>query len=745
MGFGCRTSIQFVGEVVMNKNLSRNLLAASILAATLASQAYAQGNDGETAANDPGVAAQQATPPSSTDQAAAKKVVKLQNVTVTAQRRQELVQKVPMSITTLDNTQLQRMNATRVDDMKFVVPNIMIEQDTGLSSGMKVFMRGVGQDDSIFTADPGIALYINDVYIPRANGALLSLYDVERIEVLRGPQGTLYGRNATGGAIRYITRKPDGKKSLTLETTLGNLGRRDLRLNYSTRIGKDIDISGAVMSSNRAGYIRDLTDNRMVNNSHINAARTTLTMPVGESTYATLNLDYLRDTSGATFAVPVKFDANGRVVPALGNFYQTRSEMPGYNFLRQFGAALTTDTDFGSFSLRNILSARGMDNELHEDLDGTEQVRYGLYQNQKERAYSYEAQLSSQISGPFSWVGGFYASRETNSQPTRNDIFVTGATNYISQQDHAYALYWQGDYAFTDRLKLTAGARYSSEQKNFLVVSVRPNGSQAFAVNEEKTWKRPDWKLVLDYDLTRNIMGYVSATTGFKSGGFNGRGTTVDTVGSFNAETLIAYEAGIKSSLLNDRVRLNFDYYRNDYAGIQLSAVSPSGVISVTNATGALIQGVEMDVQAQLTSAWQVDAGFGTIDAKYQDFAEINRPIFAGMALKDAPKFQWHLTTTYVQPLANADLVWSAAFKYTDMYFENQALSRLIMVPTHLDATARVAYQPRSKKWSVALWGKNLTNNHISTGGFDIPGLGIGVIYPSLPRTYGVDFNYRFW
>ncbi|MBS0568601.1 MAG: TonB-dependent receptor [Proteobacteria bacterium] len=731
----------------MNRNLSRNLLTFSILTAMLASQAYAYDASPAATATEPDALAQQAPASAPTDPAAAseKKAAQLQNVTVTAQRRQELVQQVPMSISTLDSVQLQRINATRVDDVKFVVPNIVIEQNTALSSGMKVFMRGVGQDDSIFTADPGIALYINDVYIPRANGAMLALYDVERVEVLRGPQGTLYGRNATGGAIRYITRKPDGKESLLLDTTIGDLGRRDLRLSYSTRIGKDIDISSAVMSTNRDGYIHDLSDNRNVNNSHINAARTTLTMPVGDRTYATLNLDYLRDTSGATFAVPVKFNAEGRVVPALGSFYDTRSEMRGSYGLKQFGGALTTDTDFGSFSLRNILSARGMNNEFYEDLDGTAQKRYALYQDQKEHSYSYEAQLTSQLSGPFSWVGGLYAFRETNSQPTRNDIFVTGATNYISQQDHAYAFYWQGNYAFTDRLKLTAGTRYSFEKKNFLVASVRPNGSQAFAVDQHKNWKRPDWKLVLDYDFTDHVMGYVSATTGFKSGGFNGRGTTAATVGSFDAETLIAYEAGIKSSLFNDRVRFNIDYYRNDYAGIQLSAVSPSGVFSVTNATGALIQGVEMDTQAQLTSAWRVDAGFGTIDAKYQNYAEINHATFAGMALKDAPKFQWYLSTTYVQPLGNADLVWSAAFRYTDMYFENQALSRLIMVPTHLDATARISYEPKNSKWSVALWGNNLTNNHISTGGFDIAGLGIGVIYPSLPRTYGVDFKYRFW
>ncbi|WEN14127.1 TonB-dependent receptor [Rhodanobacter sp. AS-Z3] len=726
----------------MSMYLSRNLLASSIFLAMLATQAYAQDPASSTPSNGAPAAGQES--PTSQAPVAEKKAVQLQNVTVTAQRRQESVQKVPISITTLDSIQLQRMNVTRIDDMKFVVPNVVIEQNTALNTGLKIFMRGVGQDESMFTAEPAVGLYLNDVYIPRMTGAMLSVFDVERIEVLRGPQGTLFGRNATGGAIRYITKKPTGETYLKLNASVGNYGRRDLGLNFSTRLGKDIDVTGAVMSSNRAGYIHDLTHNRDVNNVHQNAARTTVAMPWGDSTYATLNLDYTRDTSGATYAVPVKLDTNGKLVPVLGSFYDTRTNTPGSNILRSWGSSLTTDTDLGTVSLRNVLSARGLDNEFYEDLDGTEQTRYHLYQNQKERSYSYEAQLISQLTGPFSWVGGFYAFRETNSQPTRNDIFGPGATNYISQQDNAYALYWQGDYAFTDRLKLTGGARYSIEKKDFLVVSVRPNGSQAFTVAKSNRWKRPDWKLALDYDFAENVMGYASLTTGFKSGGFNGRGTTVAALGSFNAETLTAYEMGIKSSLLDNRVRFNIDYYRNDYAGIQLSAVDPNGVFSVTNATGAVLSGVEMDAQAQVTDAWQVGGGFGTIDAKYQNYAPVNAATFAGMDLKDAPKFQWHLSTTYIQSLANADLIWTAAVKYTDKYYENQALSPIIMTPTHLDARARISYEPRNANWSVALWGNNLTNNHISAGGFDIAGLGIAVIYPTMPRTYGVDFKYRF-
>ncbi|MEO5830737.1 MAG: TonB-dependent receptor [Rhodanobacter sp.] len=729
----------------MSKYPSRNLLASSILSAMLASQAYAQGPASPAPSNGDQAATQQAgqESPASQSPASEKKAVQLQNVMVTAQHRKEESQKVPISISTISGPQLERMQVRTIEDVKFSVPNIVIENNTALPSGAKIFMRGVGQDESMFTTDPGIAIYIDDVYIPRANGAMLDLYDVERVEVLRGPQGTLYGRNATGGAIRYVTRKPDGKDTLKLDTTLGNFGRRDVRVSFGTKVGK-IDVSGAVMSRNRDGYIHDLTHDRMVNDSHVNAARLNLAMAVTDTTYATLNMDYLRETSGAVYPTPVKFGTNGKMVPVLGSLYQTRTNTLGDYGLRQYGVAFTSDTDFGSFSLRNILHTRGMSNRFYEDLDGTDQTRFHLLQDQKQRQYGYEAQLASQIEGPFSWVGGVFAFRETNSQPTRQDIFAVGPTNNISQQTQAYALYWQGTYKITDRLRFIGGGRYSRESKDFLVVSTKANGTPNFTSKQAKNWTRPDWKLGLDYDFTDDVMGYATVTTGFKSGGFNGRGGSAATVNAVNAETMRAYEVGVKSSLLNNRVQLNANYYRNDYAALQLSAVLPGGGFSLANATGALIQGVEMDAQVQLTQHWHASAGFGTIDAKYQNFAAINRASFDGKALKDAPKFQWFLSSTYIQPLDSADLVWSAQLRYTDMYYESQALSRLVMTPTHLDAAARIAYEPRSKDWSVALWGKNLTNNKISAGGFDIPAIGVGIVYPTMPRTFGVDFSYRF-
>jgi iron complex outermembrane recepter protein len=670
--------------------------------------------------------------------------VQLDTVSVTAMRREDEMQKTPLSMSVVSGDALDRMQIKRVDDLKFTTPNIIIEQNTGTSSGAKIIMRGVGADESMFTNDPAVALYIDDVYIPRQNGAMFDLYDVERIEVLRGPQGTLYGRNATGGAIRYISKKPTGEKKLAFDGSVGNLGRVDGRITAATRVGESVDISAAVLARKRDGIMHDITHDRWVNDQDVMAGRFALSMPVGEASYASLSIDRLRERSTPAWGSPVMLTADDKVLPRLGSFYKTETDTLGLNEVDQFGASFSLDTNFEAFTLRNILHYRKLDHHFYMDVDGTEQMRYHLEQDQRQNQRGYEAQLTSQTDGAFSWVAGMFTFWEHNDQPTRNDIFTRGATNYVKQDTSAYAIYAQGDYRFNDKWTMTLGGRYSYEKKEFAVRSVLANGDPNYAKELDKSWSRPDWKALLSYHFNDNVMGYVSASTGFKSGGFNGRGTTLPTLTSVDAETLNAYEVGIKSTLWDNRLRLNADYYRLDYDGIQLTAVNADGVFVMTNATGALIQGFEVDLQAQLTSKLRVDASLGTIDGKYQKYSAVNAAYFNGRSTKSSPDMQWTLGGTFVQPVGNADLVFSAQARHTDEYYQNQDTSRLIMTRANTEYNGRISYEPRGANWSVALWGKNLSDEISSTGGFDIAGLGIGVIYPNVPRSYGVEFKVRF-
>ncbi|MEO5829911.1 MAG: TonB-dependent receptor, partial [Rhodanobacter sp.] len=247
-----------------------------------------------------------------------------------------------------------------------------------------------------------------------------------------------------------------------------------------------------------------------------------------------------------------------------------------------------------------------------------------------------------------------------------------------------------------------------------------------------------------NYNFTENVMGYVSDTTGFQSGGYNGRASTAAAAVAVSPERVNSAEIGVKSTLFDGRMHLNADYYYANWAAMQLSGTLPTGEFRLTNATGALIQGFEVEGQVQLSQRWRADVGLSTINAKYRNYSAANIPTFAGKDLKKAPRFQWNLSSTYIQPLASADVAWSLQLKYTDFYFGAQNNDPVAKTGAHLDAAARISYEPRSANWSAALWGKNLTNNHLA-GGLNIPSLGMVIRTAVEPRTYGIDFTYRFF
>jgi len=608
----------------------------------------------------------------------------------------------------------------------------------------------VGTDESLFTADPSVAIYVDDVYIPRQTGAMFDLYDVERIEILRGPQGTLYGRNAPGGAIRYVTKKPTGVEKFEIDGRLGNLQRQDVRASVSTKLSDSVNATFAVMSKNRAGYLTDITNGGKVNDEQVYGARGSVAFPISGSTRVTLTGDIIKQRSGPTYASGV-IDAsaaarfNRPVNNADGNLLTIETNLPqGQNDLDQSGISAVTSTDMGSFEWRNIFAYRKMDNLLFIDLDATTGTRFHLFQNQKQDQNSFESQLISTGSGPLSWTGGFFYFKEKNDQPTRQDIFTTGSTNFIAQTTKANALYGQADWRFNPVWKATAGIRGSRESKNLSIISIRTTGVEAFRLGGNNTWNSTDWKLGLDAQVSKDVLAYASASTGFKSGGFNGRASSLATFTTLRPETVRAYEFGLKTTLADGKLRFNINYFYNDYKDLQLTAFDTNGLAVLTNAASALIKGVEMEMVAQLSANWQINANLGTLDGKYQDFSAANAATFAGKALKQAPKQQWGIGTNYRIKLDGGNIVLNASAKHVGEHFQNLAVSELIKTQAYTIADARLGYDVKGGKWSVALWGKNITNKLYYTGGFDIGGIGIGNAYINVPRTFGIDFRYRF-
>ncbi|MBK6598310.1 MAG: TonB-dependent receptor [Proteobacteria bacterium] len=511
----------------------------------------------------------------------------LEEVTVTAQRREEAAQTVPLAITALSADMLERQQIRSIAQLDQVVPNIVMNEATGTSSASKIFLRGVGEDESFFTADTPVGIYVDDVYIARQTGAMFDLFDIERLEVLRGPQGTLYGRNTSAGAVKLVSKMPTlGEFRGQGEVTVGNYSRFDVRATGNMPIGDTVALQGAVLMRTRDGYTRNTFDGKDVNDKDVKGARLSLLAEPTDRFRALLVADYIRERSTPGYAVPLTLNALRDplpdAVPRTGDFFVTNSDIQApTNDLDQWGLSATLEFDAtDELTLKSITSYRAMENLLYLDADADVLApppsitgRFHLFQDQRQYQISEELQaLGKLVDGRLRYVAGLYFFRENNKQDTRSvvglppfiglPIGIAGRldlTNTAREEmtTDAYAAFVSGTYELTDKLSVTAGLRYTRESKEFSNNVLLPNGSQqVVCINStgaapvqaaaapctpaqvglgffnytnastfDRTWDDTTPRVVLDYKLTDRALAYISAAKGFKGGTTSGRDT----------------------------------------------------------------------------------------------------------------------------------------------------------------------------------------------------------------------------
>ncbi len=438
----------------------------------------------------------------------------LEEVTVTAQRREEAEQSVPLAITALSADMLERQQIRSIAQLDQIVPNIVMNQNTGTSSASKIFLRGVGEDESFFTADTPVGVYVDDVYIARQTGAMFDLFDIERLEVLRGPQGTLYGRNTSAGAVKLVSKKPTlGEYQGQAELTIGSYDRFDVRATGNLPIGEKVALQGAVLMRTRDGYTRNAFNGKFVNDQDVKGARLSLLAEPTDRFRALLSADYIRERSTPGYAVPLALNAQRDPlhdpVPLTGSFFTTNSDIVDpKNDLDQWGASATLEFDAtDNMTLKSITSYRTLDNLLYLDADGAVYApppsitgMFHLFQDQEQYQVSQELQaLGKLLDGRLNYVAGLYFFRENNQQDTKSVIGIPALfglpsaaagridlTNIAREEmtTDAYAAFLSGTFDITDRLSLTAGLRYTRESKDFTNHVILPNGNvQVVCIN----------------------------------------------------------------------------------------------------------------------------------------------------------------------------------------------------------------------------------------------------------------------
>jgi iron complex outermembrane recepter protein len=678
--------------------------------------------------------AQPATPPAD----AAADGGKVEKVTVTARRRAEELQKVPGAVTAVTGKRLtDELGAENTGALQDIVPNLNLVQGRGSSSSANIYIRGIGQPDALQTFDPGVGVYIDDVYISRIRGALFDIYDLDRIEVLRGPQGTLYGKNTIGGAIKLVTRRPGSEPEFIGSLTYGSYNNLEARARVSAPlIDETLSAAVAFYRASRDGYVEDsLIPGREYNDKDTWAGRASFYLTPSENFELAVNMDITHESPGLQVGkamtplfrtelatgVPTiiftpaagEFDFRSPISPTLPNSVELDHKGVG---------ATATWTLSDSFTLKSITAARDLDSDDYVDIDASPfrlgDVFVGVRQNQ------FSQELQALWSGDrFGGVAGLFFLNEniqSDQSAFGQDLFTflgfpfpAVRTVHDDLNLHSYAAFAQGDYALSDQWSLSGGLRYTSEQKRyFRTTSV--NGGAPFAFSAAKDWEDLSPSLSLSYQASPDTLVYGRIAKGFKSGGFNGRANAATEVKPYDPETVWSYEAGVKTTFWDGRARTNAAVFFNDYKDFQarVGGTTPND-FPVINAGKLEQYGAEFEVTLVPSEAWLVQGTLGLLDSDYLEFFDNRFP--GNDHSQQTPAFSPHATgrldAQYTFALGGGStLALGANANYRSETFLSVDNHPTLTQDGYWLVNARAVWRSEGGRFYAMLHGKNLTD-----------------------------------
>lgn len=727
----------------------------------------------------------------------------LNEIVVTAQRREQRLQDVPIAVTAFDASSIDRNQISSIQNIASQVPNLWMETNTGLQNGSRAALRGIGEDESFFTADPPVGIYVDDVYIPRQNGALFDLYDIERIEVLRGPQGTLYGRNTSAGAIKLVSRKPDENTRAMFEVSAGNYERFDVKASLSGAIAPGLSGQVAFLSRQRDGLDRNLVNGDRVNDQDVLAGRASLRWQPSDKVDFLLSYDQLRDRSTPGYATGVLLQPPGDLgawdakqqYDGDTNVHTLRSDLTDpISKLDQRGVSLTASFQIGDATLKSITAWREMDYEFLLDADGQDTC-FGLvlpclhlYQDQKQDQVSQELQVSGRTSsGLLDYVIGGYWFKESNSQRTETIVLAQLGENPYSDttlDTHSLAAYASGSWHLDDRWTVTTGLRWTRDTKDFAsavfepsgaarLVCVAPTGrtvissgactvaSPAGAITVpldrqiKKSWSSLTPRLSVDFAPRDGLMLYASVSKGFKSGSFDGResGSQLYALEAINPEKVLAYEAGVKADWLGRRLRTNLAVFLNKIDDLQGTGTDQAtGALTRFSVGDVETKGVEAEITAIPVRGLEIAASFGVLKNKYTkiNFDQVADCGSVGTGTKAlrqkfSPNFSSNVSANYViSSLMGGGLTFGGNWTHKSSYYHSSCNPVASREDGYNLVDAQIAWERDDSRWRLALAVKNLTKENYSIGQFFIPSLGFNAIYFNAPRTWTLTARYAF-
>lgn len=620
---------------------------------------------------------------------------RLGTVTVTAQKKEESSQDVPVTLTAFSGEMIEDANIVAVEDLTRFTPGLNIVQSDPARTRIRI--RGVGSRKFDIGSDPSVGVFIDEVYIPRFSGQEFSLLDVERIEVLKGPQGTLFGRNTPGGAISIVSKDPSDTFEGYVEAGIGNRDSYSFKGRVSGPLSKTVSASLNYGEETQGGYIENtLTGNTNDVTSRAGRAKfvfepdSTLSV-VASIQFTDLNADGIMGSSAPTLpnnqAVPLLIFPPGSTVTVDPDGYHATQNIDGSMDIESVMPILRVQKDFGAFTVTSISAYR--DGELYsiEDFDRTS-ADVGIATTEEESTtFSQELRVSNDnfIGGLFYYKDDAFRRDGFNWRSASLPYALAGGTiatdgTVVDLETESWAIFGQYEFALTDRLSLTLGGRYTEDSKVYTLSGETtapgvPLVAVPYVTSGELSFDSFDPKVSLEYRATEDVLLFASYNQGFKSGGVQftaSRQALAEQV--FEPEDIDAYEIGIKSDLLNKTLRFNASAYMYDYSNLQQQRVevidgSPSAV--TRNAAQAEIKGLELDATWVATEELLFRVGYNYLDAKFGEFISTGGVDLSGNSMPNSPENTLSATIDYQTELSNAwrfgigaDWFWTGSQNY---------------------------------------------------------------------------------
>ncbi len=714
----------------------------------------------------------------------------VQKVVVTARRREETVQDVPVSVTAFSADQLSKQGVPDVTALALALPNTTLKASRATNSTLTAFIRGVGQADPLAGFEAGVGIYIDDIYLARPQAAVADIYDVERIEVLRGPQGTLYGRNTIGGAVKYVTRKLGPNTDIRLRGTVGNYGQKDAVVTISTPLAETVRVGATLARFKRDGFGKNLYTGAENYDKDIHALRLSAEFTPTPDLFIRIAGDGTQDDSspknghrlivGRTSGAPIlsnEFDTRANLTRVLGHEQEVTAH--GVSALVEYRLN-------DQFSLKSITASRQDKSWAPIDFDSLQVVDFEVPALYKNKQFSQEFNLTYSGDRIQGVAGVYYIDAQAFN---KFDTILAGAvpTSTFTSGDigtKAWAAYIDGSYNFTDALSLSLGGRYTVDERTasiyrqiFLGANGTPEmgnpGAIPFRTDTdlrsglEREDKKFTPRIAVSYKVNADHNVYASYSEGFKGGGFDPRLNIVGTRiplsqarAGYSPETIETYELGLKSAFNGGRITTNAALFYSDYQDVQIPgsvAIDTNGdgrddsfAGVTTNAGKAKIKGLELETVANLTRDFTVAGMYSYIDAEYKEYFVAGANVASQRVFQNTPKNSANLRVNYdiAAPImgynGKVSLIGSASYKGATNQFETRSI---LDQESYKLYDASIIWTRADGKIRAGVHGKNLNDERYKTAGYLFPTLGNeGVLtaFYGNPRTVSATVEYRF-